>query len=90
MDLTIATPDRGLWDFGSDEDRAELRLLQLREHSKFVCGPCSSFSSLLRLRLNSQEAGMRRAEKGYERVGTSVEDGKRQMERRKHFKNSAC
>ena len=57
VDLTTARANGTMWDLSLEDDRAELRQVQNREHPELLAGspPSDDFSSLLNTCVKSQE-----------------------------------
>ena len=86
-DLTTARANGTMWEFSFEDDRAELRGVQNREHPELVAGspPNDDFNSLLNTCAESQEISKLKTERIEPQIRTCVQAYKLQMAVQKHF-----
>ena len=87
LDLTTARANGTTWDFSLEDDRAELRRVQDREHPELLAGstPSDDFNSLLSTCVESQEISKLKTERIEPQIRTCVQAHKLQMAMQKHF-----
>ena len=87
VDLTTARANGTTWDFSLEDDRAELRRVQDREHPELLAGstPSDDFNSLLSTCVESQEISKLKTERIAPQIRTCVQAHKLQMAMQKHF-----
>ena len=76
-----------MWDLSLEDDRAELRRVQDREHPELFVGspPSDHFSSLLNTRADSREISKLKTERIEPQIRACTQAYKLQMEMQKHF-----
>ena len=76
-----------MWDLSLEDDRAELRRVQDREHPELLAGspPGDDFSFLLNTCVESQEISKLKTERFEPQIRARVQAYKLQMEVQKHF-----
>ena len=87
VDLTTARANGTMWDLSLEDDRAELRRVQDREHPELLAGspPSDDFSSLLNTRAEPQEIRNVKTEIIEPQIRNCVQAHKLQMEMQRHF-----
>ena len=75
LDLTTTRANGTMWDLSLEDDRAELRCVQDREHPERLAGspPSDDFSSLFNTRAEPQEISKLRTERIQSQIRTCVQ-----------------
>ena len=87
VDLTTARANGQMWDSSLEDDKAELRRVQDREHPELLAGspPSDDFSSLLNTCEEPREINKLKTERIEPQIRACVQVFKLQMEMQKHF-----
>ena len=87
VDLTTARANGTMWDPSLEDDRAELRRVQDREHPELLAGspPSDGFSSLLNTCAEPREISKLKTEKIEPQIRACVQAYRLQMEMQKHL-----
>ena len=87
VDLTTARANGTMWDLSLEDDRAERRRVQDREHPEFLAGrpPSDDFSSLLNTCAEPREISKLKSERIEPQIRACVHVCNLQMEMQKHF-----
>ena len=87
VDLTTARANGTMWDLSFEDDRAELRRVQDREHPELLAGspPSDDFSSLLNTCAESGEISKLQTERIEPQIIAFVQAYNLQMQMQKHF-----